>query len=95
MINHNNNNDIECRSDIWSLGVTIYVILIHDYPFDGVSDEDLYYNILKTNINESLIPDRYRNLVVSMLRKDPKERISLSDAIKYLKRIESSLKDDE
>ncbi len=76
------------KADIWSLGVTIYTILVGDYPFDSENDLELFMKIENNNLNEYLIPRPYRTLIKGMLEKDPNKRISLADSFKLLKRLQ-------
>lgn len=79
--------DVDQRSDIWSLGIIMYTMLVGDYPFDGKNDQELYDNILNNNIKEYKIPKLYRGLITELLKKDPNKRIALSDAFVILKEL--------
>ena len=60
------------KSDIFSLGVTLHVLLTGYYPYDvneNVDKRHLY-------INDELSPE-CKNLLCKMLNKNPKKRISL------------------
>jgi len=61
------------KSDIYSLGVTLHVLITGYYPYDVNGDVD------KRNmyINDELSPE-CKNLLYKMLNKDPKKRISLN-----------------
>ena len=65
------------KSDLWSLGVIIYILYFNDYPYKGNSEKELLEqinlgnNILKTTSNEDL-----NDLIRKLLVKNPQNRLS-------------------
>ena len=74
-------------SDIWSAGISLYVLLVGEYPFYGNNYEKFRNNI----IHDDLAPhpkldglDNYKKLIKWMLSKDPQSRPSIPAIRLYL-----------
>ena len=66
------------KCDLWSLGVIIYILCFKKYPFRGVTEDAILYEINK-NGQECLQKtgnDKLDDLISKLLIKDPKKRIS-------------------
>ncbi|XP_058101816.1 serine/threonine-protein kinase GRIK2-like isoform X2 [Magnolia sinica] len=65
-------------ADTWALGVTLYCMLLGQYPFLGDTLQDTYDKIVKNPLS---LPDginlQLKNLLEALLCKDPKQRIVL------------------
>lgn len=72
-------------ADIWSLGVTLYIFICEEFPFDAESEIELQIKICE---NEIIFPEyvdeQVKHLILSMLNKDFKNRINLKNIINKL-----------
>ena len=75
------NQDVTYSTDIWSLGVMLYLFLVGKTPFKGVSECQTFQNILSKE--ELSIPDAVpqvaQDLIRKMLLKDPEQRLGAQD----------------
>ena len=75
-------------ADIWSLGVMSFIALSGQVPFRGEKIEELHYNILNKKINVDdfsvNISNKLKNVIIRMLEKNPKKRISLKKIAEIL-----------
>ena len=70
---------VDCRSDIFSLGTTVYTLLTGRPPFEGGSLPDIITQIRKAQpprpkTYHLSIPDLFEGVVMRMLAKRPDER---------------------
>ncbi|WJX50250.1 Glutamate receptor ionotropic, kainate 1 [Trifolium repens] len=67
-------------ADTWAVGVTLYCMVLGDYPFLGDTLQDTYDRVVNTPIvlPKDLNP-RLKNLIEGLLCKDPKQRMTLAD----------------
>ena len=71
-------------SDIWNLGVILYILLFGKYPFSLESEEELKNDILQKKIsfpNESCVSKRAKEFLVRLFEKDAKERLSATGCL--------------
>ncbi|XP_010535596.1 PREDICTED: serine/threonine-protein kinase GRIK2 [Tarenaya hassleriana] len=71
-------------ADTWAVGVTLYCMILGQYPFLGESLQDTYDKIVH---NPLIIPDGLnpllRSLIEGLLCKDPKQRMTLKDVSEH------------
>ena len=72
-------DDVDCRSDIYGLGATVYALLTGRPPFEGNSLPDLIHMVredqpIKPKEFQMSIHDMFQDAVLHMLEKRPEDR---------------------
>ncbi|KAG8387695.1 hypothetical protein BUALT_Bualt02G0048000 [Buddleja alternifolia] len=71
-------------ADTWAVGVTLYCMILGNYPFLGETLQDTYDKIVN---NPLLLPDDMnpllKNLLEGLLCKDPRQRLTLEDVAQH------------
>ncbi|EEF32099.1 serine/threonine-protein kinase GRIK2 [Ricinus communis] len=71
-------------ADTWAVGVTLYCMILGQYPFLGETLQDTYDKIVN---NPLVLPDemnaQLRDLLEGLLCKDPKLRLTLDSVVKH------------
>ncbi|KAJ3424141.1 protein kinase [Anaeramoeba flamelloides] len=68
------------KSDIWSIGVIIYVLTVGKFPFASKNANKLYNKIITGSyLLPSFLSVELRDLIQRMLKTDPSSRISMSE----------------
>jgi calcium-dependent protein kinase len=69
------------KSDIWSIGVVLYILFMGDYPFFSQNTAKLFKQITEDDppIYGSNISERCTKLLKLLLIKDPKKRPTISE----------------
>lgn len=72
--------------DVWSLGVLCYEFLYGNPPFEAAGHSETYKRILRVDLkfpSEPVVSDDAKDLIQSLLVKNPKERMELSQVIRH------------
>lgn len=73
------------KCDVWSAGVTMYILLTNRFPFNGDNDAELQKSILEDKLDveylrNERISEEAIHLLERLLEKNPKKRFSAADA---------------
>ena len=77
---------IDHRTDIYSLGATLYEVLTHRPPFQGEDHRDTLNRIIEQDPQparrfDAAIPRDFETIVLKCLRKDPRDRYQTAEAL--------------
>tara|TARA_B100000768_G_C11269367_1_gene372645 strand:- start:827 stop:2182 length:1356 start_codon:yes stop_codon:yes gene_type:complete len=86
------NRKYDLKSDLWSVGVILYEMLVGRQPYRGKNIFDLVKNIEKKSIilpSNIILTDECKDLLFKLLKKNPIERIKWEDFFshKWIKNI--------
>lgn len=81
------NIEVMPNTDIWSLGVTMYVLLLKEYPFNSSKIKEIPDIILNKSITENnsfnILDETTKDLLMKCLHKNPSKRINIDDIINH------------
>ena len=71
-----NNEETTKKSDLWALGILIFIALEGRLPFEGNTEKTVYMRIINTKINYKKfnIKKRYKKILKKLLKKKPDKR---------------------
>jgi len=83
--NNNRSADVCKKSDIWSVGICLYILLNGTAPFKGGNRDELFTAILRNPLtfkNGNLSSDA-KDLLMKLCDKDPEKRITAAEALAH------------
>lgn len=73
------------KSDVWSLGVCLAILLTDDWPFEGHDLNDYMYNCMHENvIHNPKVSKRAQMIINLCLKTDPRQRPTIDQLLKFV-----------
>lgn len=72
---------VDCRTDLWSLGVVLFELLQHRRPFTGKTNSEVIVSILEHEPDSNLLSGEMASVVLKLLRKDPNARYQSAEQL--------------
>jgi len=82
------NDSYDEKSDEWSCGVLMYILLSHHMPFKGNTEEEIFENVKKYNVDFDRkefknLSNNCKDLMKRLLDPDKDRRITAAEALKH------------
>ena len=79
-------NEFYFASDVWSVGIILYILLSGKIPFNGSNDKEIVRKVRLGNINYNLrefdhVSLECKNFLKLLLTYDPERRLSAKEAL--------------
>ena len=76
------------ESDLWSIGVIMFIMVTGRHPFKGKSRKEIFKKILRGSydkelLNKKSVSDNLKNLIENILIIDPTKRITVESTLKH------------
>ena len=84
---------VDHRTDLWSLAVVLFELVLHRRPFPGETTSEVMVAILEhePGVTSELLPPGLAAVLIKALRKDPNDRYESAEELLHdLRRIESA-----
>lgn len=78
---------LNSSTDVWSLGIILYEMLIGKCPFEGGSVSKIQDKIMKGKFHKSELPAEFKDIVCKMIVLEKDDRIGLTDLLESLESI--------
>jgi len=96
--NETRSGDMCKKSDMWALGVCLFIILNGKFPFRGSGKPELFHNILKQknlSFGNKGLSAEAKDFIFKLLRRDPIRRMTVDDALQHPWIVKSGMNDIE
>merc|ERR1719428_491875 len=82
--NHKRPGATVFKSDAWSVGIVMYVLLYGKPPYRGNSNKEIYKRILSYKVEfPKTVSDQAINLMSGLLRHHDSDRFTIQDALDH------------
>ena len=76
---------VDCRTDLWSLGVVLFELVLHRRPFPGETTSEVILAILEhepdSSVTSGLLSSEMASILLKSLRKDPDTRYQSAEEL--------------